>query len=222
MVVLVSTAEVGARLGISERQAQRLVRAGRLERVGIDRIDYASVVHLMAQRRGDHHRVWNEQTAWAAIAILSGLRADWLGQAQRSRLKTSLRSASGSELARKLRNRAAAHRLRGHPAAVGHLASEVVQAGAESAVGNLVSAEGRLDGYVSTSRYEGLVDQFRLEDDWDGAITLRTTSFDIGEVSLIAGAGDVLAGVDLAGSLDTREQSAGVRILDQALANLRG
>jgi hypothetical protein len=222
MTTLVSTAEAGARLGISARQAQRLVRAGRLERVGIDRIDYASVVHLMSQRRGDHHRVWDEQTAWAAIALLSGVRTQWLGQAQRSRLKASLRSAAGAELATKLRNRATIHRLRAHPAAIEHLSAEVIRPGADSELGGLVAAVGRLDGYVSTLQYEDLSRHFRLEDDWYGAITLRATSFDIAEVSRIAAAGQVLAAVDLAGSLDVREQSAGVRILDKALGAMRG
>jgi len=221
-MTLVSTAEAGSRLGISARQAQRLVRAGRLERVGIDRIDYASVVHLMSQRRGDHHRAWSEQTAWAAIALLSGMRAEWLGQAQRSRLKASLRSAAAEELTTRLRNRATSHQLRGHPAAVQRLSTEVVRAGSDRAIGELVAIEGRLDGYVSASQYEDLTVRLHLEDDWNGAITLRSTLFDIGEVARIADFSEVLSAVDLAGSLDSRERSAGLATLDEALKTLRG
>jgi hypothetical protein len=221
MTTLVSTAEAGERLGISARQAQRLARAGHLERIGIDRIDYASVVHLMSARRGDHRRVWSESTAWAAIALLCGQRADWLGQAQRSRLRAVLRSTTGTELASRVRNRATAHRLRGHSAALQRLSTDIIRAGGESEVGELVAVDGRVDGYVAESQYKELVHRYRLEDDWDGGITLRSTSFDIADVRLIANQGQILAAVDLASSLDAREQSAGVTILDEALENLR-
>jgi hypothetical protein len=222
MTTLVSTAEAGVRLGISARQTQRLVRSGELERVGIDRIDYASVLHLMAQRRGDHHRAWNERTAWAAIALLSDQSAGWMGQVQRSRLKASLRAMDGAGLATRLRNRATIHRLRGHSSAVLRLADEIIHTGTSSEFGGLVATEGRLDGYVGASTYDTLVSRYRLEDDWDGALTLRSTSFDMCQVRLIAAESQVLGAADLAGSLDTRERSAGVAVLDAALDRLRG
>lgn len=198
------------------------MRDGRLERIGIDRIDYTSVLHLIAERRGDHHRAWSEHTAWAAIALLCGLRADWLGQAQRSRLKASLGSMAGADLATRTRNRATVHRLRGHSAAVQRLSTDVIRSGVESDLGDLVAVVNRLDGYVDAARYEDLVGRYRLEDDWDGFITLRTTSFDIEHVRHIAAQGSVLAAVDLAGSVDTRERSAGAVILDAALEELSG
>jgi hypothetical protein len=221
MTTLVSTAEAGARLGVSARQAQRLVGAGRLQQVGIDRIDYASVVHLLSERRGDHHRVWNEATAWAAIALLCGQRADWLGQAQRSRLKAAMRSTKGTELASRVRNRATSRRLRGHSAALQRLSTEIIKTGVESEVGGLVAVDGRVDGYVAASQYEELTRHYRLESNWDGSITLRSTSFDIAEVRRIADEGHILAAIDLASSLDARERSAGLTILDDALDGLR-
>jgi hypothetical protein len=222
MITLVSTAEAGERLGISMRQAQRLARDGRLGRVGIDRIDYASVLHLMSERRGDHHRAWSEKTAWAAVALLSGIETDWLGQAQRSRLKKSLRSMTGADVARRARNRATIHRLRGHSAVVRRLATEVTQTGSESDIGGLAAVASRLDGYVDASHINHLIGTYRLEDDWDGDITLRSTSFDIEKVRRVADESRVLAAVDLAGSLDTRERSAGLAILDTTLERLGG
>jgi hypothetical protein len=219
---LVTTIEAGERLGISRRQAQRLVRDGVLHRVGIDRIDYGSVLALMAQRRDDHHRAWSEETAWAAIAMLSERNADWIGQAQRSRLKASLRTMDAEALVARTRNRARIHRLRGHSAAARRIMTEVVLTGSSAAIGDLVVDQDRLDGYIRADDYAGLTTRFRLERDWEGAITLRSTSFDIDEIGQIATSADALAGLDLAGSMDTRERLTGVTILNDALGHLHG
>ena len=48
----------------------------------------------LASHSGGRKRVWAEHTAWGAIALLSGEQAPWLGQVQRSRLRSALRQVT--------------------------------------------------------------------------------------------------------------------------------
>jgi len=85
-----------------------------------------------------------------------------------------------------------------------------------------VDASGRLDGYVAASALRRLVQRYRLTSDPAGNVILRTTGIPPETVNEVArGRRRVLAGLDLAGSTDARERSAGHRILDRALGALR-
>lgn len=65
--------------------------------------------------------------------------------------------------------------------------------------------------------------RYRLSPDPAGNVVLRTTEMPPDVVTELAdGRRHVLAGLDLAGSTDARERSAGHRILDRALGSLRG
>lgn len=222
-MTLVTVDEAAARLGVSARQVQRLARAGDLVLVGPNRIEWESVLRHQTARTGHERRAWTEATAWAAIALLALVEVDWLGQPQRSRLKGQLRSATPEEIVARTRNRALVHRLTGHRAAVGRIAAEVVESGSSRDVGELTaSSRDRVDGYVDPGRYDSLIARYRLTDAHDvGNIVFRVTRFDLGTVAAIADTADVLAGLDLATSLDAREQSVGLAVLDEALERLR-
>jgi hypothetical protein len=222
-MALMTTQQAAERLGVSARHVQRLVAGGDLTAIGIDRVDAGSVAHWLAQRSGSRFRAWEEPTAWAAVALLEGLPAQWLGQAQRSRLRAVLRAIDGAELASRARNRADSRHYGAHPRALGPLAREVVGSGATEGAGDLSAAVDRLDGYVPDAALDRLVSRFRLEPDPGGRVVLRGTGMSLDVVSELAvGRRRVLAGLDLAGSIDVRERSAGVRLLDRALVGLRG
>lgn len=218
-MALVSVGEAADRLDVSVRQVQRLVRAGKLDAAGIDRIELGSLFQLQGSRQGSHRRAWSEPTAWGCVALLSGEDAAWLGQAQRSRLKGQLTGVAARELPARVRNRASVRAFRAHSMAHDRIRREIVASGAQASVDALIPSQ-RVDGYISDATYRQLVDRFRLQADWEGEITLRVTTFDIDIVEHVAGAGQVLAAFDLAESSDAREQSAGMKVLAAALEDL--
>ncbi|MGY2065634.1 helix-turn-helix domain-containing protein [Blastococcus sp. SYSU DS0619] len=220
---LMTTEQAADRLGVSVRHVQRLVSGGQLLAIGTDRVDADSVAQWMAQRQGSRVRAWEEPTAWAAVALLEGAPAAWLGQAQRSRLRSALAGTAAAELAARTRNRATVHRYRAHPRALDRLAREVVASGAAGGIGGLSAAPDRCDGYVDERVEERLVQRYRLDPDPSGGVTLRATRMPIDVVAELAGGGrQVLAALDLAGSTDPRERSTGHHLLDRALGQLRG
>jgi excisionase family DNA binding protein len=222
-MTLMTTQQAADRIGVSVRHVQRLVAGGDLVAIGTDRIDAESVAQWMAQRQGRRFRAWEEPTAWAAVALLEDAAAPWLGQAQRSRLRSTLAGVTGVELAARARNRAAVQRYHAHSRAIGHVAREVVASGATRGVGGLTATKDRLDGYVDRSVAQRLVQRYRLEPDPAGSVTLRATGMPTAVVTELAGGRKhVLAGLDLAGSTDARERSTGHRLLDRALEDLRG
>ncbi len=173
-------------------------------------------MRLQSARQGHHHRAWTEPTAWGAVAILSGVRADWMGQAQRSRLKKQLAAMSGDDLAVRARNRARVRSVRGHPKVFEHIKNKIVVSGSGKALADLTATD-RIDGYLSDRDYMLLLGRYRLEKDWDGQITLRVTTFDIHIVDQLAKAGPALAALDLADSMDSRERATGIDLLDRTI-----
>jgi hypothetical protein len=222
-MALMTTRQAAGRIGVSVRHVQRLVADGVLASIGPDRVDAASVAQWLAQRQGRRPRAWEEPTAWAAVALLEGEPAPWLGQAQRSRLRSALAGATGAELTARSRNRARVHRYHGHPRALGRLSREVIPSGAIDGVGGLSAARDRIDGYVGHATLQRMVQRYRLEPDPAGGVALRETGMPASVVTELAnGRRHVLAALDLAGSTDARERSTGHRLLERALAALRG
>src|SRR3712207_1110631 len=174
-MALMTTQQAADRIGVSIRHVQRLVAEGDLAAIGTDRLDADSVAHWMAQRQGSRSRAWEEPTAWAAVALLEGHPAPWLGQAQRSRLRAALSAGTGAELAARTRNRADVRRFHAHPRALGHVARALIPSGATRGVGGLSPAADRIDGYVDRSTASRLVTRYRLEDDPAGSVVLRET-----------------------------------------------
>jgi hypothetical protein len=186
-------------------------------------VDADSVAQWLALRQGSRVRAWEEPTAWAAVALLEGHRAPWLGQAQRSRLRAALSATTKTELAARARNRAHVQRFHAHPRALSHLVREVIPSGATQGVGGLSAATNRIDGYADDATVTRLVKRYRLEVDPAGGVVLRATGMPTSVVTELAnGRRHVLAARDLAGSIDARERSTGLRLLDRALTRLSG
>lgn len=218
---LVGVAEAAARLGMTTRGVQHLVALGELRALARGVIDETSVDHYLAVRSRSRRRAWSEPTAWAAVALLSGRDASWLGGSQRSRLRARLSMLSPKELIGRARQRAAVATYAGHASTAMRLRSDLIdtQAAAE-ALG--LAGTTTVDGYVAIADSHLLVARHGLIRDDAGRFTLRATGMDLSVVTELARSSMVLAALDLSESLDIRERSTGLAGLDEALKRFRG
>lgn len=219
---LLATAEVAARLGVSTRQVQNLVRDGVLDRVVRGYVDARSVDRLavVGTARG---RPWSEDTAWAAVALLSGVDAGWVGSTQLSRLRGRLRDMSARELVQRAGSRATVYRFSGHSSVSPRLRDELASGRASTVGLGLADTPSGVDAYVASAAIDGLVRRYALTEDSTGYIVLR--GFTIGSDvvhDLLRSGGDTLAALDLSSSLDARARGVGRRHLDDLLEQLRG
>lgn len=107
-----------------------------------------------------------------------------------------------------------------HRSAGERLRAELV--GTSSAAARLgLAATNVIDGYLATTDLEAVVSRHGLVRDDTGSVTLRATFMDLDVVRDLVNAGDVLAALDLAESLDVRERRAGIDALDRALGKFR-
>lgn len=218
---LLAVSEAAERLGVSTRQVQHLVARGELRSLARGVVDETSVERLLVVRRGSHTRAWAELTAWAAGALLSGRDAGWLGESQRSRLRGRLRGMGADELVDRARGRARVSRYVAHRSAGERLRAELVDTSV--AAGRLgLATTNAIDGYLATTDLEAVASRHGLIRDDTGSVTLRATSMDLEVVRDLVNAGDVLAALDLAESLDVRERRAGMDALNRVLGKFRG
>lgn len=216
---LLAVGEAAERLRVSPRQVQHLVAQGHLLQVARGVLDETSVDRYLAVRGARPGRAWAEPTAWGAVAILSGHTADWMGTSQRSRLRTQLRGLSSAGLVARARNRAASVRYAGHPASLSRLRVEIIDTSQASAALGLAS-KASVDGYLAVGELDAVVGRHGLVRAEEGQVTLRATSMDVAVVRALADTAVVLAALDLAESLDSRERTAGLAALDRALERL--
>jgi hypothetical protein len=218
---MLGVSEAADRLGVSARQVQHLVASGDLSQVARGFVDAASVDRLLAVRSGGRTRAWSEATAWGAVALLSGIDATWLGESQRSRLRQRLREISVEGLVARSRDRAVVRRYAGHPSAVSRVRAATVSTHHAARRLGLADANA-VDAYLSADTLDEVVRTHGLVEDAGGSFALRATTMDMEVVAAVARAGDALAALDLAESLDVRERSAGVRAIEESLAAFRG
>lgn len=220
---LIAVTAAARLLGVSERRVRQMAGSGDLTQPARGLVDRASLQRHLATRQGTRTRVWSTETAWAGVALLAGLDADWLGTAQRSRLRRSLRATTAQALVSRARNRASVHRYAGHASTAARLRTEIVVVGRAGQLG-LVGEAGQLDGYVATDSLAALVTRHALTEDSRGQFALRATDFDLATIAAIAAAGSVpvLAALDCAESLDARERGVALAALAGALARFHG
>lgn len=217
---VVDTGAAARLLGVSSRRVGQLAEAGHIVRASRGLYDRLSIEAYVVTRRGTTDRAWDQATAWAAVAILSGRDAGWLNERSTYRLEATLRGTTAAGLVAKARDRARVRVYAGHPSAVRALHAEVVTR--ERSVLGLAGGTGEdVDGYVAGDRLAVLLDRFALVGSTSGSVTLRATDTDLGTVRDLADAGDVLVALDAAGSTDARTRGAGERALDEALARFR-
>lgn len=143
-----STVEAARVLSVTVHQVRRLAASDELTRVARGLIDRDSLERYLAERQGGRSRVWAEHTAWGAIAVLSGMYAEWLGPAQASRVRGWLREVTDpADLVAQTRDRSDLHPYQGHPSALRRLLDELVTTDA-SGLGLVDSRPDSVDGYA--------------------------------------------------------------------------
>ena len=213
----VQAAEV---LGVTPREVRRLAADGRLQgvrHVGRTLVLDAESVQRLVQERRRRGRPWSERISWAALAILSGEEASWISPVERTRLMHRLRRTDSDDLAYLATRRALVRRFRGRLSTLDDLASYVVPTAtsvlddAQLRQWGLTRAQKALDGYVPAGDFDALAARFGLVEDAAGNVTLRSVTF---EDAFAAGRTPRAAvALDLTESLNTRERSAGLRVL---------
>lgn len=217
-----TTAVAADRLGISQRQVQRLIEARELpatRTAGDAWIVDALAVNAMARTRPARGRPWSPATAWAALWRVSGLDTDWLDRRTMRRLHDRLASIDAEELVHATRRRAVVRQYRASGSFLADLDALVIRSGAramEPSRFGMDADPGRVDGYCTSEAATGLVRDFQLVEDARGNVTLRVATLptasegrDVMPVAVVA--------VDLAESLEARERSAGLRVLKELL-----
>lgn len=214
-------------LGVTEKHVQQLGRHGDVTYLARGLLDATSVRALHAVRQGRHTRAWSSHTAWAAIALLSGHDAHWLGQAQTSRLRSRLRDIDAPALAAATRNHALVTRFTGHDAAASRLAHEPNTVRRRALPGlSRQRPDAETDWYVDTRDQDHLVRTYGLRPDTRGTFVLRTVETDdsidndavtLDLIATLMEKADVLTALASTTSEAPREQGLAKRILTDAL-----
>lgn len=217
-----TTAEAAARLGVSQRQVERLVAAGALastRQVGRAwMIDATSVARLgeQARLRG---RPWHSATAWAGLLRLSGLETPWLDRQASRRLDERLAVTSANELEWACRRRAQIKRFRVSGSFLAELSAKVRLTGASAVQPErdlLSPPVDRVDGYVTTPERDVIAQEYFLIEDPLGNATLRVTDF-LAVASWEGTMPVAVVGIDLLDSTDPRQSAAGRRLVEGLL-----
>jgi excisionase family DNA binding protein len=219
-----TAATAAERLQISQRQVERLARAGELTVTrtvgGALLLDGASI-HRWAHQHRRRGRPWTAATAWAALTLLSGARVHWLTPSALSRLRHRLRSSDAPDLAWMVRRRGAVHRMQGWGQGTGLLdtGASALHDPELSALFELAPVARGIDGYVRAREFSTAVTTLGLVEDVTGDTVVRVVPDDAGyAVNHVLTAA---VAVDLSESLDTRESSAGQRVLQKLLDDFR-
>ncbi|MBS9376337.1 hypothetical protein [Rhodococcus sp. B50] len=230
---MMSVMDAATALGVSTRQVERLAQAGDIvvaRRVGRALLLDAPSVHRCAQTRRRRGRPWSEHGAWAALSILSGLRADGISSAHQDRLLERMRSSTPDAIAylarrrftRILRMRGWGDTMTGPGAALvaGGISALDTDPRMAARFGLTTGHPSGVDGYVLDAHVETLVDAYGLVPDLAGEVTLRVVSRPL--LSCTEGVVPVaVVAVDLMDSLNTRERGAGMGVLQELLDALR-
>lgn len=219
-----TTSEAAELLQVSRKEVQRLARNGALgtartfgRAVAVDAVS----AQRRLNRRPGRGRPWDPATAWGAIDLLQGGDASWMGTSQRSRLRTRLARTDAERFAVMARNRADTYRYRASESFLDGVAASLVLSGVSnlSVAGFGLTTEGStVEGYIDRRGHQDCVRDFFLVADQVGNVILRETPFvDIAAKDAHAGTGVAVTAVDLAESLEVRERSAGLLVLQQLL-----
>ncbi len=214
----VDVEEAARLLNVTKRHVARLGDLGEIRYVGRGLVERDSVADYLQEREFSRTRAWSEETAWGAVALLSGLKVDWLGQVQTSRLRSRLRQLAdhenGShEIVGRARNRAVVRAYESYGFLAPKMRKEIV-AVSRRRLGLADARRNQIDGYIEAGVLADLVRRYGLRRSTRGTMIIRATTFDIGIVKRIVNRGNgALAAMDAAGSADSRERGVGSRAL---------
>lgn len=219
----VTTEAAAQRLGVSQRQVQRLIASGELaaQRTAGDAwlVD-ALALNALSRSRPARGRPWSAETAWAALWSLSGLEADWLGTRTAARMRDRLEHLDTKTLVHACRRRATVYSYRASDSFLDGLRATITLTGASAttvADFEMPPDLTRVDGYCTPDTLTDLVTSSHLTRDDRGNVTLRVV--DGPAEALLDGPAMPIGvvAIDLAESYEPRERSAGVRVLKRLL-----
>lgn len=214
--------EAARMLGVTKRHVARLGEQGQIRYLTRGTVDRGSVTEYLSERESSRSRPWSEATAWGAIAMLSGIQVDWLGQVQASRLRGRLRRLAtddngAHELVGRARLRASVRTYESFSFLTSRVRKDLVVVGRRG-LGLSDARKDRIDGYVNADVLTKLERDLGLHRDTRGTMILRATHFDLDPIKRIATKGNgALAALDAAGSMDPRERGVGARALTKYL-----
>jgi len=218
-----TTAEAADRLGVSQRQVQRLVGSGELparRTAGDAWVVDALTVNAMMRARPERGRPWLPGTAWAALWRLSGLDANWLDRRTTRRLTERLSSLGAGGLLHATRRRAVVRCFRVSDPLLAELSTAVVRSGTSAmtpATFGMEPDSAHVDGYCDDDALPALMRAYDLVEDPRGNATLRAAPF---KALPVEGRNEMplaVVAADLAESFEARERSAGLRVLEGML-----
>lgn len=212
-----TASELAEHLGVSHRRATQLLAsgivAGRRLASGMWLADTDSVVRYgaVARRRG---RALDAATAWGLLWELSDLDAPWLTPSTRSRVRRRIRETASEELVRAVAGRATGHHYRAANAA--RAAEGLIATGRAAASvldTELIDDRRRVSGYVRAGTADGYAAAHFMVADSAGqdVVYENTLPIPYDEDAMPA----AVIAADLALSLDTRERSVGIRVLER-------
>ena len=159
-------------------------------------------------------------SGWAALWRLSGLEVDWLDRRSSSRLVGRLASLDAEGLLQAARRRATVHHFRASDSFLEALTAVVVRTGTSAMTSSTFGMAGdttHVDGYCDEGALSGLVREFHLVEDARGNVTLRTAPLGALPIGNRDEMPRAVVAADLAESLELRERSAGLRVLEGLL-----
>jgi excisionase family DNA binding protein len=216
---LVSPPDAAAELGVSVRRVYDLVASGRLpaQRFGNRLLIERGGIGAWAKARSSGGQPFSPARAWGLLFLADGEPAPWLDPVSRSKLRAILRDRSVRKLRPRLERRGERHALRAHPSDLQRLASEpgIMRSGASAAheVGIDLVASDYLDAYVPASRFDRLVNRYRLRPSRQPNVILRCLPDVAFDWEARAVAPPAAVAVDLAEDPDPRSQEAADRAL---------
>lgn len=217
-----TTAEAAGRLHVSQRQVQRLVSSGELaahRTAGDAWVVDALAVNAWARSRPARGRPWSPEVAWGALWMLSGLDAAWVDDRTRSRLSSRIEGMDAAGIVHACRRRAEVVRCRVSESFVTDLRGVLVQSGAGvTEQFGLAGDTTRVEGYCSSDDWPSIRSTFHVAEDARGNATIRVTAFADVLAGDAAAMPKAVVAVDLAESYESRERSAGLRVLEGLLA----
>lgn len=224
---MLTVKQVALRLGVGPEQVRRLARAGQLpaRKIGQALVFDEDAVDSRARLSPRPGRALAPRTAWGAVWMLSGDDADWLATAERSRLRSRLRTWDAGHLLAATRMRADRYDLRVLPAYRDRVlaATGVVASGmsAASLVGADIVADGAADEVYCTAATLALLRRdLGLSERGQTNIVVRVPTYERLPLTGRHHMPRAAVGLDLAESVDVRTRRAGFSLLADALAGL--
>lgn len=216
---LLTTSQASQLLNVTSHQVASLVRAKELQAVHVAGrillISAESISRYKLLRRGKG-RPLSEDIAQAALLLLSDAQVNGISYQQNRRLKQKLQAINAEDLVWQTRKRAEIKRYRCSGSFLKELSKEIALSGLNALNDNfdLTAETENVEGYVSETKLNRLVERFFLVGDTHGNVVLRITHRQVFDNAYMP-IGFVAA--DLSESLNTRERSAGINKLKELL-----